>query len=64
MLERKISLNNPLFNCRLLNGNQISGPLPDELGNLSELVMFQVDENNISGPIPKSLSKLPKVQHL
>ena len=52
------------YNCRLLNGNQISGPLPDELGNLRNLIMFQVDQNKISGPIPKSLANMTNVLHL
>ncbi|KAF3449507.1 hypothetical protein FNV43_RR10235 [Rhamnella rubrinervis] len=52
-----------LYVTRLLNVNQISGPLPDELGNLSSLRMFQVDQNKISGPIPISLANLPNVVH-
>lgn len=50
--------------CRLLSGNQISGPLPDELGDLPNLVKFQLDLNYISGPIPESFAKLPNVKHL
>jgi hypothetical protein len=49
---------------RLLNGNKLSGTLPSELGYLSNLNRFQIDENNITGPIPKSFSNLKKVKHL
>ncbi|CAA2990200.1 probable LRR receptor-like serine threonine-kinase At1g06840 isoform X1 [Olea europaea subsp. europaea] len=46
----------------LLSGNQL-WPLPDELGYLSKLKIFQLDLNLISGSIPKSFVNLPKVQH-
>lgn len=49
---------------RLLSGNQISGSLPDELGNLSNLNRLQLDLNFISGPIPRSFANLRRVQHL
>ncbi|KAF3448190.1 hypothetical protein FNV43_RR08903 [Rhamnella rubrinervis] len=35
----------------------------DELGNLSSLRMFQLDQKQISGPIPISLANLPNVVH-
>ncbi|KAI3473862.1 hypothetical protein Pfo_028043 [Paulownia fortunei] len=53
----------PFLVIKLLSGNQISGPLPDELGYLPNLNKFQLDLNMISGPIPKSFANLPKVQH-
>lgn len=49
---------------RLLNGNKLSGSLPDELGYLSNLNRLQVDENNITGTIPKSFANLSRVRHL
>ncbi|KAK1361946.1 hypothetical protein POM88_046420 [Heracleum sosnowskyi] len=48
----------------LLNGNKLSGHLPDERGYLQHLRGLQVDENQISGPIPKSFSNLGSVRHL
>ncbi|KAJ6765365.1 LEUCINE-RICH REPEAT-CONTAINING PROTEIN-RELATED [Salix purpurea] len=48
----------------LLNGNKLSGSLPDELGYLSKLNRLQVDQNNISGPIPKSFAYMSSIRHL
>ncbi|KAK4483044.1 hypothetical protein RD792_010220 [Penstemon davidsonii] len=47
----------------LLNGNQLTGSLPDELGYLSNLDRIQVDQNQISGPIPLSFANLKKAKH-
>ena len=52
------------FFCRLLNGNQLTGELPEELGYLPILDRIQIDENNISGSLPKSFANLNKVEHL
>lgn len=49
---------------RLLNGNKLSGSLPDELGYLSNLKRLQVDMNQISGPVPSSFSNLKSVRHM
>jgi len=50
--------------CRLLNGNQLSGFLPDEIGNLQNLNRLQIDQNQILGPIPKSFANLRNMKHL
>ncbi|KAB1211956.1 hypothetical protein CJ030_MR5G023736 [Morella rubra] len=47
----------------LLNGNQLTGPLPEELGYLPNLDRIQIDQNNISGPLPVSFSYLNKTKH-
>lgn len=49
---------------RLLNGNQLTGSLPEELGNLVNLDRIQIDQNFISGTIPPSLANLDKAKHL
>lgn len=49
---------------RLLNGNHLTGPLPDELGYLPHLDRIQIDQNHISGPIPASFANLNKTKHL
>jgi Leucine-rich repeat (LRR) protein len=38
--------------------NSISGPLPSELGRLTNLVNLDVSENRITGPIPSELGNL------
>ncbi|KAF5930671.1 hypothetical protein HYC85_031544 [Camellia sinensis] len=48
---------------KLLNGNQLTGPLPDEIGYLPNLDRIQIDQNQISGPIPKSFANLSKTKH-
>ena len=50
--------------ARLLNGNQLTGTLPPELGKLSELERLQIDQNQISGPIPPEFGNLGSVLHL
>jgi len=52
------------FLCRLLSGNKLSGSLPDELGNLTNLNRLQVDENQLSGPVPKSFANLVLIKHM
>ncbi|KAG5233587.1 LRR receptor serine/threonine-protein kinase [Salix suchowensis] len=47
----------------LLNGNQLTGSLPEELGHLPILDRIQIDQNHISGPIPKSFANLNKTKH-
>ncbi|PWA89848.1 serine/threonine/dual specificity protein kinase, catalytic domain-containing protein [Artemisia annua] len=54
----------PGYALRLLNGNKLTGSLPAELGYLSNLDRFQIDQNEISGQIPKSFSNLNKIKHI
>ena len=39
-----------------LDGKQLSGPIPSELGNLANLQALRLDSNQLSGPIPSELS--------
>ena len=41
-----------------LNGMDISGEIPPELSELTELGGLTLDNNNLTGPIPRELSKL------
>ncbi|PON70198.1 LRR domain containing protein [Trema orientale] len=45
-------------------GNQLSGPIPSWLGNLTQLVGIYVGENQLNGSIPESLSKLTNLEDL
>ncbi|KAM2927811.1 hypothetical protein COP2_035125 [Malus domestica] len=49
---------------RELYSNNISGPIPRELGNLTSLVSLDLYLNSFSGPIPDTLGKLSKLRFL
>ncbi|XP_065847821.1 probable LRR receptor-like serine/threonine-protein kinase At1g06840 isoform X2 [Euphorbia lathyris] len=51
------------YASRLLNGNKLTGPLPEELGFLPNLDRIQIDQNHISGRIPTSFALLNKTKH-
>jgi hypothetical protein len=44
--------------CRELYRNNLDGEIPQELGNLKNLVSLDLYANKFTGGIPKSLSKL------
>ena len=47
-----------------LSNNQLSGPIPKELGDLKNLRLFSLYSNQLSGPIPPELGNLSSLQHL
>ena len=47
-----------------LGGNQLSGPIPAELGRLANLTTLNLDENQLSGPIPAELGRLANLTTL
>jgi hypothetical protein len=47
-----------------LPGNNISGGIPEEFGNLSRLTSLDLEDNLLVGPIPASLGRLSKLQLL
>ncbi|CAK9141070.1 unnamed protein product [Ilex paraguariensis] len=47
-----------------LYSNNISGRVPYELGNLTNLVSLDLYLNNLTGPIPDTLDKLQKLRFL
>ncbi len=47
-----------------LTNNQLSGNLPAELGNLSELIELRLSLNNLSGSIPPELGNLSQLTNL
>jgi hypothetical protein len=47
-----------------LGSNQLSGSIPSELGNLTELKLFNVYNNQLSGNIPEELGDLTKLEYL
>lgn len=53
-----------LVDCRLLQNNNISGKIPQELGNLPKLQTLDLSNNRLSGLIPASLSLLNSLQYM
>ena len=47
-----------------LNGNNLAGRMPAELGNLSRLHTLSLSGNSIAGPIPAAIGRLSRLQHL
>ena len=47
-----------------LGGNQLTGMIPSELGDLSRLEWLSLTRNQLSGPIPPELGKLSKLEFL
>jgi len=41
-----------------LNNNQISGIIPESIGNLVKLAYLYTENNNLTGTIPESFQKL------
>ena len=51
-------------NGLFLSRNQLSGPIPPELGDLAELRYLYLDGNDLSGEIPRRLGRLADLRHL
>ena len=47
-----------------LGSNQLSGPIPSELGNFANLLGLWLDDNQLSGPIPSELDNLANLDTL
>lgn len=47
----------------MLSRNQLSGPIPDCIGNADSLEWFRADENQLTGGIPSTITNLTALQH-
>ncbi|XP_076917658.1 putative LRR receptor-like serine/threonine-protein kinase At5g10290 [Bidens hawaiensis] len=47
-----------------LQGNQITGGIPEDYGNMTSLTMLDLESNHLTGPIPSSLGNLKNLQFL
>ncbi|KAE9590530.1 putative protein kinase RLK-Pelle-LRR-XII-1 family [Lupinus albus] len=47
-----------------LGGNEISGKIPSELGNLNSLILLTMESNHFNGIIPSTFGKFQKMQKL
>ncbi|XVE80988.1 hypothetical protein DITRI_Ditri15bG0026200 [Diplodiscus trichospermus] len=47
-----------------LSCNKLTGIIPPELGNLSEIHALNLSHNNLTGPIPSTFSKLKQIESL
>ena len=47
-----------------LDGNDLSGPIPPEIGNLRALKWLSLDYNRLSGPIPPEIGSLAALEWL
>ena len=47
-----------------MNGDGFSGPLPEDIGNMTELRLLCLGGNNFIGEIPRSVSKLKRLFYL
>ncbi|KAA8546795.1 hypothetical protein F0562_003224 [Nyssa sinensis] len=50
--------------CSSLQGNGITGEIPEVFGNLTSLTMLNLENNRLTGGIPSSLGNLKKLQFL
>ena len=59
-----VTLSNGRVTRLVLPGNQLTGPIPRELGQLSRLAGLGLNDNGLTGPIPPELGQLPSLEWL
>lgn len=47
-----------------LSGNNLNGPIPDELGSIESLQLLDLSFNQLTGQIPANLGSLPSLSYL
>ena len=46
-----------------LSYDQLTGPIPPEIGNLTNLEILYLSLNQVTGPIPPEIGKLTNLKH-
>ncbi|KAF6171230.1 hypothetical protein GIB67_036898 [Kingdonia uniflora] len=64
MIPRSIGSSLPNLRQLLLNGNELTGFIPESISNLSKLEDLQLHENHLSGTLPSSLGNLQYLRRL
>ena len=59
-----IKLNNGRVTNILFTNNNLSGKIPPEIGNLTELTNLRITNNNLSDSIPSEIGNLTKLDYL
>ncbi|KAF8716823.1 hypothetical protein HU200_025920 [Digitaria exilis] len=60
-----INLLNMFFTfIRLFDNNQLSGPIPDEIGSITTLQILRLDKNRFTGAVPSNISNLVNLNGL
>lgn len=52
------------FRIDLNTGNNLNGPIPDEIGNLSSLYELALPNNQLTGKLPENLKNLSKLTYM
>ena len=47
-----------------LYGNALSGPLPESLGDLTQLAYLHLHNNNLTGPVPAEFGRMSRLEEL
>lgn len=55
---------NELYMCRQVQVNNLSGRIPRQFGNLTNLVSLGLSQNQLSGTIPSSLGNLKSLRFM
>ncbi|KAM4080437.1 hypothetical protein ACJW30_11G016000 [Castanea mollissima] len=58
------SLSTFAIGANKLNGNNFSGKIPNNLGNLTQLIQLNLSQNNLEGSIPSSIGNCQNLQSL
>ena len=56
-----VSVHHGVFSGLLLSGNELSGPVPVELGNPTNAQTLLLDRNRLTGPLPAELTGLTRL---